>query len=83
MALDTLAATMHEADAALTEMRAERDPLALHIFVSRRSYQNMPDTQSGKNHARAALASWRAACDLGFRGDLREWVRLLDAVAKR
>ena len=32
-------------------MRAEHDPLASHIFVSRRHYQNLSDTKSGKRRA--------------------------------
>jgi hypothetical protein len=29
-------------------MKAEHDPLASHIFVSRRHYRNVTDTKSGK-----------------------------------
>jgi hypothetical protein len=29
-------------------MKAEHDPLALHIFVSRRHYRNVNDAKSGK-----------------------------------
>ena len=43
-ALMKLGAALHEAEAALEEMRAEPDPLAVHIFVSCRQYRNMPDT---------------------------------------
>jgi hypothetical protein len=32
----------------LTAMKAEHDPLASHIFVSRRSYRSVNDTKSGK-----------------------------------
>jgi hypothetical protein len=42
-----------EAEAALEEI--ESDPLAVHIFVSRRQYRNMPDTKSGKRR-RVSLA---------------------------
>jgi hypothetical protein len=64
-------------------MRAEHDPLASHIFVSRRQYRNMHDTKGGKRHAMAARLSWQAACDLGFRGSLEEWERLMGAAVKR
>lgn len=47
-ALRHLAEALSETEAALKEMRAESDPLAVHIFVSRRQYRNMPDTKSGK-----------------------------------
>jgi len=31
----------------------------------------------------AALLSWQSACDLGFRGTLGEWERLMGATSKR
>ncbi len=82
-ALKHLSEAIQEAEAALEEMRAESDPLAVHVFVSRREYRNMPDTKSGKRHETAARMSWQTACELGFRGTLGEWERLLDAVPKR
>ena len=45
-----LAEAMREVNAATEEMRKEHDPLASHIFVARRQYQNMSDTKSGKRH---------------------------------
>ncbi len=74
---------MREVDAAVQEMRAEHDPLAVHIFVSRRQYRRMPDTKSGKRLGTAARSSWQQACDLGFRGSLGEWERLMGAAPKR
>jgi hypothetical protein len=82
-ALKNLAAAIREADSALEEMRAEPDPLAVHIFVSRRQYRNMGDTKGGKRHATAARLSWQTACDLGFRGSLGDWERLLGATDGR
>ena len=82
-ALKQLTVAIQEAEIALEEMRAESDPLAVHIFVSRRQYRNMPDTKSGKRHETAARLSWQTACDLGFRGSLGEWERLMGATAKR
>ena len=82
-ALRQLSQAIHEAEAALEEMRAEPDPLALHIFVSRRQYRNMPDTKSGKRSSTAARMSWQTACDLGFRGSFEEWERLLGAASRR
>jgi len=32
---------------------------------------------------RAALLSWQSVCELGFRGTLGEWERLMDATPKR
>jgi hypothetical protein len=82
-ALATLDDAMREVNAAVEEMRREHDPLASHIFVSRRHYQNKSDTKSGKRHDLSARLSWQQACDLGFRGDLEEWARLLGAAPRR
>ena len=70
-------------NAAIEEMRREHDPLAVHIFMSRRNYRNMHDTKSGKRHQVSARLSWQEACDLGFRGDLGEWERLIGATPRR
>ena len=82
-ALATLGNAILEVNAAIEEMRSEHDPLASHIFVSRRLYQNMSDTKDGKRHRLSARLSWQQACDLGFRGTLGEWERLMDATPKR
>src|SRR5207248_1193241 len=82
-ALRNLGVAIREAEAALEEMRAESDPLAVHIFVSRRQYRNMSDTKSGKRSETAARLSWQTACELGFRGSLGEWERLMGAKAPR
>lgn len=82
-ALNGLREAVQEMDAALEETRAEHDPLALHIFVSRRRYQKMEDSKSGKRHEREAWASYHRASDLGFRGRFDEWQRLLGAVTRR
>jgi hypothetical protein len=82
-ALTNLNEALHETETALNEMRAERDPLAVHIFVSRRQYRNMPDTKSGKRREVAARLTWQTACELGFRGTLGEWERLMGAASRR
>ena len=68
---------------AVEEMHAEKDPLAVHIFVSRRNYRNVHDTKSGKRRDTAAHLSWQSACELGFRGTLGEWERLMGTRSKR
>ena len=68
---------MREVNAAIEEMRSERDPLASHIFTVRRLCQTKSDTKSGKRHHLSARLSWQQACELGFRGDLGEWERLM------
>jgi hypothetical protein len=47
------------------------------------SIGTMPDTKSGKRHETAARLSWQTACELGFRGTLGEWERLMGAAPKR
>jgi len=82
-ALAALGDAMREVNAAIEERQEEHDPLAPHIFVSRRNYRNMQDTKSGKRSDTAARLSWQQACDLGFRGNLEEWERLLGAAPRR
>jgi hypothetical protein len=53
-------------------MKAEHDPLASHIFVSRRYYRSVNDTKSRKRREMIARLSFNTACELGFRGSLDE-----------
>ena len=76
-ALRKLSEAIRETETVLESMRSEHDPLAVHIFTSRRQYRQIADTKSGKRREVSARLSWRTACDLGFRGSLREWERLL------
>jgi hypothetical protein len=82
-ALVALGEAIRETNAAIEEVRQEQDALASHIFRSRRAYQNMSDTKSGKRHRLSARLSWQQARELGFRGTLGEWERLLGATARR
>jgi hypothetical protein len=82
-ALERLTAAIRDVESELASMKAEHDPLASHIFVARRNYRNIEDTKSGKWREMTALSSFNTACDLGFRGGLDEWNRLMGAVAKR
>jgi hypothetical protein len=82
-ALIQVTKAIRELEMVLEWMRAEHDPLAVHIFLARRQFRNLPDTKSGKRGDTAALISFREALTLGFRGDLAEWERLLGAEAKR
>ena len=74
---------IRDVESELEAMKREHDPLALHIFVLRRQYQNRRDTKGGKRGEVSARLSWQTACDLGFRGSLDEWERLIGAVSKR
>jgi hypothetical protein len=82
-ALKNLSAAIRETEAVVEAMRAEHDPLAVHIFISRRQYRNVPDTKSGSRHEVTARLSWQTACELGFCGRLDEWERLMGAVSRR
>ena len=81
--LAALGEAMREVNAAIEEMRSEHDPLASHIFVSRRQYRNANDTKSGKRREVTARLSYGQASELGFRGSFGEWTRLMGAVAGR
>jgi hypothetical protein len=74
-ALGKLTKVIREVEAVVETMRAEHDPLASHIFVSRRHYQNLSDTKGGKRRAMSAQLSWQTASEHGFRGNLDEWER--------
>ena len=65
----------------LRETRSEVSKKLEITFSAGAAYQDKSDTKSGKRHHTAALLSWRSACDLGFRGTLGEWERLLGAQA--
>jgi hypothetical protein len=82
-ALQRLTAAIRDVESELAAMKAEHDPLASHIFVSRRHYRNVNDTKSGKRREVTARLSFNTACELGFRGSLDEWNRLMGAVARR
>ena len=78
-----MTAAIRDVERELAATKAEHDPLASHIFVSRRHYQNVNDTKSGKRRDMNARLSFDTACELGFRGSLDEWERLMGAVATR
>lgn len=82
-ALERLTTAIHDVESELAAMKAEHDPLASHIFVSRRDYRNINDTKSGKRREMNARLSFNTACELGFRGSLDEWERLMGAIARR
>jgi hypothetical protein len=82
-ALSRLSAAIREVESALAAMRADHDPLVVHIFVSRRRYRTARDIKSGKRREIAARLSFNTACELGFRGNLQEWERLMEAAARR
>ena len=80
---ERLTAAIRNVESDLAAMKAKHDPLATHIFISRRHYRNVSDTKSGKRREMTARLSFNTACELGFRGSLDEWERLMGAVARR
>jgi hypothetical protein len=82
-ALERLGTAIRDVESEIAAMKAEHDPLATHIYVSRRHYRSVNDTKSGKRREMTARLSFQTACDLGFRGSLDEWERLMGAVARR
>jgi hypothetical protein len=82
-ALERLIVAIRDVESELAAMKAEHDPLASYIFISRRHYRNVNDTKSGKRREMTARLSFNTACELGFRGSLDEWERLMGAVARR
>jgi hypothetical protein len=82
-ALERLTTAIHDVESELAAMKAEHDPLASHIFTSRRRYRSINDTKSGKRREMMARLSFDTACGLGFRGSLDEWERLMGAAARR
>jgi hypothetical protein len=82
-ALQKLTEAILEVENEVAAMKADHDPLASHIFISRRHYRNAHDTKGGKRREVAARLSYNEACALGFRGSFDEWERLMGAVARR
>jgi hypothetical protein len=82
-ALERLTKAIRDVETELAAMKAEHDPLASHIFISRRHYRNSADTKGGKRRETNARLSFNKACELGFHGSLDEWERLMGAVARR
>ena len=82
-ALERLTEAIRDVETELASMKTEHDPLASHIFISRRHYRNASDTKSGKRREMNARLSFNKACELGFHGSLDEWERLMGAVARR
>jgi hypothetical protein len=82
-ALQKLSDAIYEVENAVAEMKADQDPLASHIFVSRRQYRSVNDTKSGKRREVTARLTYNKACEFGFRGSFDEWERLMGAAARR
>jgi hypothetical protein len=76
-ALDRLTAAIRDVEIELAAMKAEHDPLASYIFISRRHYRNVNDTKGGKRRETNARLSFNIACELGFRGSLDESERAM------
>ena len=62
-ALQRLTAAIQDVENELAAMKAEQDPLASHIYVSRRHYRHANDTKSGKRREIKARLSFNTACE--------------------
>ena len=67
-ALEGLSKAIRDVETEVAAMKADHDPLASHIFISRRHYRNIADTKGGKRREMNARLSFNTACELGFRG---------------
>ena len=47
-ALEGLSKAIRDVETEVAAMKADHDPLASHIFISRRQYRNAQDTKGGK-----------------------------------
>ena len=61
-ALKQLVSAIRDVQSELATMKAEHDPLASHIFVSRRESRNVEDTKSGKRREMTARLTFNTAC---------------------
>ena len=61
--------------------RDQRDPLAVHIFRSRRAYRSVSekDNKSGRRTRHEVTQSYIEAQKLGYRGSGEEWWELMRA----
>ncbi len=57
-ALQRLSEAIREVENEVAALQANHDPLALHIFVSRRDYRTVNDTKSAKRRVVAARLSY-------------------------
>lgn len=59
--------------------KSDSDPLAAHIYRSRREYRQAVarSSKSGKRIRDCHEATYTAACRLGFEGTAKEWLGIL------
>jgi len=67
-ALQKLSDAIREVESEVAAMKAEHDPLASHIFVSRRYYRNANDTKGGKRREVNARLSLERPANSAFAG---------------
>jgi hypothetical protein len=58
-ALERLTTAIRDVETELAAMKAEHDPLASHIFVSRRHYRNANGTKGGKRRRNERTAKFQ------------------------
>jgi hypothetical protein len=67
-ALKRLISAIRDVETEVAALKAEHDPLASHIFISRRHYRNAKDTKSGKRRETNAQVSFTLHAILVFVG---------------
>lgn len=71
-----LSEATREAHAALQQLQATNHPLARHVAMTHRFYSALPPAQY-RRRERVLHANHAVAVEMGFRGGLHEWQRLL------
>ena len=82
-ALERLTAAIRDVESELAAMKSEHDPLASHIFILTPSLSERQRYEEREASRDYGAIEFQSACDLGFRGSLDEWNRLMGAVARR
>jgi hypothetical protein len=74
---------MRDVESELAAVKSEHDPLASHIFVSRRHYRNVNDTKSGKRREtiarRASILPANLALGVASTSGSASWEPLRDS----
>jgi hypothetical protein len=64
----------------LSQLQAsEHDKFAAHLYRARREYRSACDSsgKSGKQIERCLISTFKVAESIGFKGDIRQWQKLL------
>jgi phage-related tail protein len=82
-ALEKLTEAMRDVENEVAENEGGTRPSRIAYLHFAPPVSNRQHTKSGKRREVSARLSYDKACDLGFRGSLDEWERLMGAAANR